>query len=192
MKPPSPISPFWFRRRRRLRAKKSRRVSERGRLWETGGGSPSLRSARRPFPGGGATVHLVLASSGSVRSGKRGGSGGAKHGVKNRGNLRSGVHRGHALINPSCYSACAGTGRFRPSLTVARKFRLCLRPRGTLRVQSLRLPRFGAWFGVVRPARCYHARKENAIAWKNFFHERQRHPTDNVETMNPRASGANQ
>ena len=41
------------------------------------------------------------------------------------------------------YHENVGAGHFCPPLTVAREFRLCLRPGGTLRVQSLHLPRTG-------------------------------------------------
>lgn len=45
--------------------------------------------------------------------------------------------------HPTCYSEYSGTGHFCPPLAVTREVRPCLHPRGTLRVQSLHLPRWG-------------------------------------------------
>lgn len=47
-----------------------------------------------------------------------------------------------------CCSAEAGDGHFCRPLMVAHEFRLCLHPRGMLRVQSLHLP-VRAWLGVI-------------------------------------------
>ena len=57
-------------------------------------------------------------------------------------------------IRSFCYATLWRPHHFCAALTVTRKFRLCLQPRGLLRVQSLHLP-FRAWLGVSAGA-VYH------------------------------------
>ncbi len=100
---------------------------------------------------GGAIVHLVIECRSCGGKDARGISDcveraselGRKSAVA-RSHLNQSVHPVVGLRHPNLllrFSAWAG--HFRPPLTVARKFRLCLHPRGMLRVQSLHLPREG-------------------------------------------------
>ena len=120
--------------------------------------SPNLRSADRSLLTGRAMVHLAvhnrLGKCGNLdRVGNSGSEGCTRNEVPHSSHTRNGLlHRIGAnksmihivdSINPICYSDESGAGHFCPSLAVARKFRLCLHPRGMLRVQSLHLPRKG-------------------------------------------------
>lgn len=72
----------------------------------------------------------------------------------------------------------AWAGRFRPPLTVARKFRLCLHPGGVLRVQSLHLPRerLGSAFSVCAVSLCMTTVKGGKMESSQLLFEVQVYP----------------
>lgn len=108
----------------------------------------------RPLLGGRAMIHLVLhhiKDALSVRTAETV-TVLARHAVGKAETADFTLDRHPNLL--LCLSA--GAGRFRPPLTVARKFRLCLHPDGVLRVQSLHLPRegLGSAFSVCAVSLC--------------------------------------
>ncbi len=131
------------------RERRAEQIPPRPRPRREGRLPPNLRSTDRPLLAGRAMIHLAI--NGNEFAGAMGD---ADDGILvYRPGFGSGNERSSQTViasihffnrHPNCYSDESGTGHFCPPLAVTREIRLCLHPRGTLRVQSLHLPRWGS------------------------------------------------
>lgn len=130
--------------------------------------SPNLRSTDRALLPGRAIIHLGIIKFGSFgKTSKSFSQCGRNSNLGHSGNsgcfdrLTSFCHVFSDSCHPVCYSTNVGAGHFCPPLAVTRKARLCLHPRGMLRVQSLHLP----WWGLARRdlLKTFYQSKTNAV-----------------------------